>query len=115
MKSNLTATCTQVVWDMIHAVVHSQHSHGMVSFNISLMTSATSASQSSQEIHSRVWSGLDSARFEQENGHLAQVEVDEVFCLMGHVAAEVPSHDAMPGGVVLFVKLLCGKSKFKVN
>lgn len=59
MKSNLTATCTQVVWDMIHAVVHSQHSHGMVSFNISLMTSATSASQSSQEVHSTVWSGLD--------------------------------------------------------
>lgn len=38
-----------------------------------------------------------------------------MFGLVGHVTAEVPSHDAVPGGVVLFVKLLCGKNTFKVN
>lgn len=47
-----------------------------------------------------------SARLEEQDGHLAQVEVDEMLCLVGDVAAEVPPDDAVPGGVVLLVKLL---------
>uniref|UniRef100_W5LQW8 Uncharacterized protein n=1 Tax=Astyanax mexicanus TaxID=7994 RepID=W5LQW8_ASTMX len=45
-------------------------------------------------------------RILKQNCHLAQVEVDEVLGLVGDVAAEVPAHDAVPGGVVLLVKLL---------
>ena len=45
-------------------------------------------------------------RFEQENGHLVQVEVDEVFGFPCHITTEVPPHDAVPGGVVLLVELL---------
>uniref|UniRef100_A0A3Q3B8J5 Uncharacterized protein n=1 Tax=Kryptolebias marmoratus TaxID=37003 RepID=A0A3Q3B8J5_KRYMA len=41
-----------------------------------------------------------------QDGHLAQVKVNEVLRLVGDVAAEVPAHDAVPGGVVLLVKLL---------
>ena len=45
-------------------------------------------------------------RFEKEDGDLAQVEVDEVSGLVGDVRPEVPPNDAVPGGVVLLVKLL---------
>lgn len=44
--------------------------------------------------------------FEQKNGHLTQVEIDEVLGFMCHVTTEVPPHDAVPGGIVLLVKLL---------
>ena len=44
--------------------------------------------------------------FEQENGHLAQVEVDEVFGFTCHITTEVPPHGAVPGGAVLLVELL---------
>lgn len=37
---------------------------------------------------------------------MAQIEVNEMLRLMGDVAAEVPPDDAVPGGVVLLVKLL---------
>ena len=47
-----------------------------------------------------------SAGLEKEDGHLAQVEVDEMLRLVGDVAAEVPAHDTVPCGVVLLVKLL---------
>lgn len=47
-----------------------------------------------------------SARLEEQDGHLAQVEVNEMLCLVGDVAAEVPPDDAVPGGVILLVKFL---------
>ena len=46
------------------------------------------------------------ARFEQKNVHLVQAEVDEVFGFMPQVPTLVPPHHAVPGGVVLLVKLL---------
>ena len=47
-----------------------------------------------------------STGFEEEDCHLAKVEVDKVSCLVGDVGPEVPSNNAVPGGVVLLVKLL---------
>ncbi len=38
-----------------------------------------------------------------------------MFGLVSHVAAEVPPHDAVPGGVVLFVELLQENDAFKAN
>lgn len=52
-----------------------------------------------------------SAWFEEQDGHLAQVEVNEMLRLVGHVAAEVPPDDAVPGGIVLLVKLLKNTQK----
>jgi hypothetical protein len=47
-----------------------------------------------------------STGLEKKNGDLAEVEVDEVLRLMCYVAAKVATDDAMPGWVVLLVKLL---------
>lgn len=52
---------------------------------------------------------VSSAGLEQQNGHLTQVEVNKMLGLMSHVAAKVPPNDAVPGGVVLLVKLLWGQ------
>ena len=37
---------------------------------------------------------------------MTEVEVNEVLGLVGHVGTEVTAHNAMPGGVVLFVEFL---------
>uniref|UniRef100_A0A3B5LZM8 Uncharacterized protein n=1 Tax=Xiphophorus couchianus TaxID=32473 RepID=A0A3B5LZM8_9TELE len=42
----------------------------------------------------------------QQDGHLAQVEVNKMLRLVGDIATKVPPNDAVPGGVVLLVKLL---------
>ena len=48
---------------------------------------------------------------EEQDGDLSQVEIDEVLCLVGHVTSEVPSDDAVPGGVVLLVELLLDEGR----
>merc|ERR1712061_109328 len=47
-----------------------------------------------------------SAGLEEQDGHLAEVEVDEVLCLMCDIRAEIPAHNGMPCGVVLLVEFL---------
>merc|ERR1719152_445877 len=47
-----------------------------------------------------------SPRLKEEDRHLAEVEVDEVLRLVGHVRAEVAPDDRVPGRVVLLVELL---------
>lgn len=42
---------------------------------------------------------------------LSQVKVDEVLRLVGHVGPKVAAHDAVPGCVVLLVKLLLNKGR----
>lgn len=49
---------------------------------------------------------VPSAGLEEQDCHLTQVEINEMFGLVSHVASEVPSHDAVPGRVIFLVKLL---------
>uniref|UniRef100_A0A8C5EX27 Dynein light chain n=1 Tax=Gouania willdenowi TaxID=441366 RepID=A0A8C5EX27_GOUWI len=41
-----------------------------------------------------------------QNGHLTQVEINEMLGLVSHVAAKIPPDDAVPGGVVFLIELL---------
>jgi len=47
-----------------------------------------------------------STRLEEEDGDLAEVEVDEMLGLVGDVGTKIPTDDAMPGRVVFLVKFL---------
>ena len=51
-----------------------------------------------------------SARLEEEDSDLTEVEVDEVLGLVGHIRAEVTADNAMPGGVVLLVEFFLDES-----
>lgn len=53
-----------------------------------------------------------SARLEQQNSHLTQVEINKMLGLVGYVAAEVPPNDAVPRWVVFLIKLLCETKRF---
>ena len=72
-----------------------------------VVTSATSALQSRLGGEA-LQASQNSARLEEEDGHLPQIEVDEMLCLMSDVAAEVPPNNAMPCWVILLVKFLQG-------
>lgn len=43
--------------------------------------------------------------FKEEDGAMAEVEVDEVFSLVGDKRAEIPPHDAVPGWALSVVEL----------
>jgi hypothetical protein len=45
------------------------------------------------------------AALKQQNGNLAQVEVDEMSSFVSHIRAKISADNAMPGWIVLFVKL----------
>lgn len=51
---------------------------------------------------------LPLARLKQQNGHLTQIEVNEMLGLMSHIAAKVPPNDAVPSWIIFLVKLLYG-------
>ena len=53
----------------------------------------------------------DLSTFKEEDGYLAQVKVNEMSCLVRHIAAKIASNDTVPRGVVFLIKFLfdvCG-------
>lgn len=53
----------------------------------------------------------DLSTFKEEDGYLAQVEVNEMSCLVRHIAAKIASNDAMPRRVEFLIEFLfdvCG-------
>lgn len=52
------------------------------------------------------------ARLEEKNCHLPKIEIDKVPGLMSDIRAKVPSYNAVPGWVVLLVKLFLDVSSY---
>jgi len=46
------------------------------------------------------------SRLEEEDGDLAEVEIDKVLGFVGDIRTKVTAHNRMPCGVVLLVELL---------
>ncbi|KAJ0004518.1 hypothetical protein NQD34_010732, partial [Periophthalmus magnuspinnatus] len=46
------------------------------------------------------------AGLKEQNSHLPKVEINKMLRLMCHITSKVSSDNAVPGGVVLLVKLL---------
>merc|ERR1719221_672242 len=60
---------------------------------------------------SRVTLQLHSARLEEQDSNLAQVEIDEMFCFVSDIGTEVSTNNGVPRWVILLVKLFfdeCG-------
>uniref|UniRef100_A0A3Q3IYX7 Uncharacterized protein n=1 Tax=Monopterus albus TaxID=43700 RepID=A0A3Q3IYX7_MONAL len=49
---------------------------------------------------------IQTKKKERLNGHLTQVEVDEMLCLVRHIAAKVPPNNTMPYSSITSVLLL---------
>jgi len=50
--------------------------------------------------------GMTLTALEEQNGNLAQVEIDEVTCLVCHIRSKIATNDAMPSRIVFFVEFL---------
>ena len=49
---------------------------------------------------------MRSTRFEQQDGHLSHIEIDEVLGLMGDIGSEITSDHTVPSWVVFLIELL---------
>ncbi len=55
---------------------------------------------------------LSLSSFEKKNGKLIQIEEDEVLGLMRDIGPKASPDDAVPGRVILFIKLFLDESSY---